>query len=204
MKQLVRLLMCIPLLSFSFATVFDVEISGFTFLPNVLEVQVGDTVKWTNNDSSPHTATALDDSWDTGTLNQGESFMIQFGMEGSFDYDCTFHSSMTGTITVAAMEIDQPNTLTESFQLHPNYPNPFNPSTRITFSTDNIVDVFLTVYSVSGLKVKELGYGSYMQGTHTVSWNGRDEKNRSVSTGVYILKVKAGEQVLTRKMTLIK
>lgn len=50
-----------------------VEISGFEFSPSELTVSVGDTITWINRDIAPHTATADDDSWDTGTLNTDDA-----------------------------------------------------------------------------------------------------------------------------------
>lgn len=85
----------------SHATAHAVTIEGFAFSPAELTVAVGDTITFTNNDGAPHTATALEGSFDTGRLNRGESGEITLTAAGSFDYKCSFHPAMTGTITVA-------------------------------------------------------------------------------------------------------
>ncbi len=81
---------------------FDVAISGFAFSPESLEVQVGDTVRWTNNDGTTHTVTSTDgnDVFNSGNLSNGETFEFTFTEVGDFDYFCFFHNHMTGTITV--------------------------------------------------------------------------------------------------------
>ncbi|MCO5220854.1 MAG: cupredoxin family copper-binding protein [Thermomicrobiales bacterium] len=80
-----------------------VSISGFAFDPVTLEVKVGDTVTWTNNDSAPHTVTQnpSGSGFQSGTLQTGESFSYTFESAGTFDYFCEFHSGMTGQVIVS-------------------------------------------------------------------------------------------------------
>ena len=77
-----------------------IEIKGFAFTPQTATVKVGTQITWTNKDSAPHTVTADDRSFDSGTLNQGESFTFQFATPGTFSYICTLHPSMQATIIV--------------------------------------------------------------------------------------------------------
>ncbi len=63
-------------------------------------VAVGDTVTVTNEDSMAHTWTAVGNEFDSGSLGEGESFDFTFDEAGEFDYFCTIHPTMTGTITV--------------------------------------------------------------------------------------------------------
>lgn len=79
---------------------FDVDITNFAFSPDSLTVQVGDTVRFTNNDSSSHTASEENGAFNTGTLSPGETVEIVFNEAGTFDYFCAFHTHMTGSITV--------------------------------------------------------------------------------------------------------
>ncbi|WP_419901809.1 plastocyanin/azurin family copper-binding protein [Kiloniella sp.] len=78
-----------------------VEISGFNFAPDKLVVRYGDTITWTNRDIAPHTATADDKSWDTGTISKGDkkSLMVTEGM--SLTYYCRFHPMMKAGLAVA-------------------------------------------------------------------------------------------------------
>ena len=77
-----------------------VTITGFAFKPATLDVAVGTTVTWTNQDSVGHTVTADDASFDSGTVNGGTTFSQVFSTAGTFAYHCKIHSSMHGTITV--------------------------------------------------------------------------------------------------------
>ncbi len=75
-------------------------IEGFAFSVPTLSISAGDTVTWTNNDTVPHTATADDGSFDTGSISAGESASITFDTPGTYTYKCAFHPGMTGTIVV--------------------------------------------------------------------------------------------------------
>jgi plastocyanin len=81
-------------------TTHAVTIQNFAFSPASLTINVGDTVTWTNMDSATHTATATDGSFDTGNIAQGESGSITFDTAGTFNYICSIHPNMTGTIVV--------------------------------------------------------------------------------------------------------
>ena len=78
-----------------------VAISGFAFDPGSVDVAIGATVTWTNEDGTQHTVTADDGSFDSGALSQGATFSQTFGTAGTFTYACAFHPSMMATITVA-------------------------------------------------------------------------------------------------------
>ncbi len=77
-----------------------VQIKNMSFSPATLTVKVGDSVTWTNQDSVGHSATADDNSFDTGVFNQGQSKTITFSKAGTFTYHCSVHPTMKGTITV--------------------------------------------------------------------------------------------------------
>jgi plastocyanin len=79
-----------------------VTIAGFAFDPATVTIQVGDSVTWTNDDSAPHTATAEDGSFDTGQLATGDSETVTFDTAGTFDYICSIHPQMTGSVVVEA------------------------------------------------------------------------------------------------------
>ena len=79
---------------------YDVAIRNFVFSLTITTINVGDSVRWTNYDVNDHTATADDGSFDTGTLNKGESKTIVFDTIGTYAYHCTFHPWMTGKIVV--------------------------------------------------------------------------------------------------------
>ena len=77
-----------------------VSIVNFGFNPSSLTVKVGDTVTWTNTSGTPHTVTADDGSFDSGTVTASAPFQHTFSAAGTFAYHCTIHSSMKATIIV--------------------------------------------------------------------------------------------------------
>ena len=79
-----------------------VSIEDFFFSPANMTVAPGTTVTWVNNGQAPHTSTADDGTWDSGTLQPGKSFSFTFNQAGTYTYHCTIHPNMTGTITVGA------------------------------------------------------------------------------------------------------
>jgi plastocyanin len=81
-----------------------VAIVDFAFDPATLEVPVGTTVTWTNQGAAPHTVTADDGTFDSGTLQPGGTFSMTFDTPGTFTYHCEIHPSMTATIVVTAAE----------------------------------------------------------------------------------------------------
>ena len=78
----------------------SVEIVEFAYEPVDVKVRAGGTVEWTNSDTAPHTATADDDSFDTGSLDKGDAAKITFDEPGTFEYICTFHPFMNATVEV--------------------------------------------------------------------------------------------------------
>ena len=79
-----------------------VAIAEFAFSPATLTITAGDTVTWTNEDQVAHTATSTTGAFDSGVLDQGESFVLTFTSPGTYDYLCTPHPTMTGRIVVEA------------------------------------------------------------------------------------------------------
>jgi len=77
-----------------------VEIANFAYDPDPVTVQVGGKVTWLNQDSAPHTATAEDDSFDTGTLEEGKLKSETFKQAGTYDYICQIHPDMHGVVEV--------------------------------------------------------------------------------------------------------
>ncbi|MGB1821098.1 MAG: plastocyanin/azurin family copper-binding protein [Ilumatobacteraceae bacterium] len=82
-------------------TTHSIDISGFSFAPSALTVEVGDTVTWTNFDSAIHTVTFNDSpSLSSGGLQEGDTHSVTFDNVGTYAYGCSPHASMQGTITV--------------------------------------------------------------------------------------------------------
>ncbi|NLH93090.1 MAG: T9SS type A sorting domain-containing protein [Candidatus Cloacimonetes bacterium] len=83
-------------------------------------------------------------------------------------------------------------------------PNPFNPSTSITFSLPEAGPATISVYDLRGRRIATL-LDSYMRaGKHSIIWNGKDSAGDDVVSGVYILLLESGGKQHTRKVTLLK
>ena len=79
-----------------------VKIANFAFSPQTITVTAGTAVKWTNTDQVAHTATASDNSFDSGNLTQNQSWSHTFTKPGKYAYVCSYHPNMTGTVIVTA------------------------------------------------------------------------------------------------------
>lgn len=82
-----------------------------------------------------------------------------------------------------------------------NYPNPFNPETMITFKTQNSGFTTVSVYNQAGQKVADLYSGSLNAGDHKVKWNAFESK---ATSGVYFVRVRQENKILSSKMILVK
>ena len=91
------------------------------------------------------------------------------------------------------------NVIPGDYSLSQNYPNPFNPSTQIKFNLPSSSNVKLTIYDITGRKVKELVNQDLAAGVHTVDF---DASN--IASGVYFYRIQAGSFVQSKKMILMK
>ena len=90
------------------------------------------------------------------------------------------------------------------FALHSNYPNPFNPITRIDYDISRQSFVTLTVYDILGREVVTLINQQQMPGYYSLNWNGQDMFNVPVSAGIYFYQIQSKDFVKTKKMILLK
>lgn len=85
-----------------------------------------------------------------------------------------------------------------------NYPNPFNPSTTLSFELQKSSDVKLTVYNIKGQKVRDIFNGYLNSGNHEYVWDGTDQIGNTVSSGIYFTKIESANGIFVKKMMLIK
>ena len=90
------------------------------------------------------------------------------------------------------------------FALDPARPNPFNPTTVLTYylTTDGPVSVM--IYDQIGQRIRTLVDGTQPTGRHTVTWNGTDDLGRNMASGVYIVRLKSDEGALVRRLVLVR
>ncbi|MBH31007.1 MAG: hypothetical protein CMG71_03330 [Candidatus Marinimicrobia bacterium] len=91
-----------------------------------------------------------------------------------------------------------------TYRLYQNFPNPFNPSTRIRFEIAERQQVDVVIYDIRGFKVRTLSKETLNAGFHVMNWDGTDDHGQLVSSGVYMYRVKAGEFIDHKKMTLVR
>ena len=113
---------------------------------------------------------------------------------------------MVDNVRVLGDEVssDDPGIPVLTTALHPNYPNPFNPETTISYSLERSGNVKIEVYNVKGQLVRTLINEAQNAGKHSAVWNGKDDHNRSVASGIYYYKLTAGSFTSTKKMVLMK
>ena len=81
-------------------TTHYIDIQGYAFSPSSITINVGDTIVWTNYDSASHTVTSNDGTFDSGGISTGNTFSFTFTSAGTFNYYCSPHPNMTGSVTV--------------------------------------------------------------------------------------------------------
>ena len=121
-------------------------------------------------------------------VNEGEFTEIDFSMSSNVDVE----------------DFTIPNQSEQIFHLS-NYPNPFHSNTTISFELAKESDISISIYNIKGQKVKSLTNANYETGTHSVTWNGKDDNNKSVASGIYYYKLNMdGEDVSVRKCVLLR
>jgi hypothetical protein len=126
-------------------------------------------------------------------VKAGDSVSYRLG-DVAYNGDVTYHSEK-------ALRLKVP----ERFELLPNYPNPFNPTTTISYKLPKQSRVSLTIYNILGQKVRELVRGEVQDaGVQRAFWDSRNDAGSTVATGIYIYRLQIGGFHTSRKMILMK
>jgi hypothetical protein len=105
---------------------------------------------------------------------------------------------------IALTSVVSGGALPQRFGLEQNCPNPFNPETVISYSLEEAGDVSMEVYNCLGQRVRILSAGNQAAGKHNVRFDGTDDTGAQLASGVYLYRLRVGDQQLTRKMVLLK
>jgi hypothetical protein len=137
-------------------------------------------------------------------LPAGENYLFSFEGEG-FDTIRFSLADQEGELLSVQQEYEC-GSLPTRYALYQNYPNPFNPSTSIKYFVggDGPAKVSLKIYNVAGQLVKTLVGEEKFPGEYEETWNGRNENNQEVASGVYFYKLKVSDYAETRKMVLLR
>jgi len=109
-----------------------------------------------------------------------------------------------GFVPDSTTDVNDEDYTVNDFNLIGNYPNPFNPNTTIVFNLPKRENVTITVFNQLGEKVKEIINAEFEAGKNKVVWNGLNDNNKSVSSGIYLYKISSGNNALYGKMILQK
>ena len=118
--------------------------------------------------------------------------------------DNTTLGSPDEPIKIAFKSEPTDQTIPYVFELEQNYPNPFNPETKIEYQLPRDTQVKINIYNIRGEKVKTLVNDKENAGHHSVIWNGTDDRNRELSSGIYLYRIKIDGYCATKKMLLVK
>ena len=178
--------------------------------------ELGDGQTWDFEVRNPSSGTASIRTSDVNSLPDGIGAVL-INMDNSEPYDLKLHpvysyatvSSVmqfrliVGTQAYITREVGKLKP--QSYELEQNFPNPFNPTTSIGFKLPKASSIRLEVYSILGQKVRTIAEGNFQPGVYTYLWDGTDERNSRVASGVYFYRLMAdGGMVQTKKMILAK
>jgi hypothetical protein len=128
--------------------------------------------------------------------------MVIFGGRGPGSALLNDVWSLNDLSSSTGIENEDRGELISGYVLYQNYPNPFNPSTSIAFALPLASRVMLKIYNVLGQEIKTLVTDVMPTGTHTVQWDGTDNRNRPVSSGIYLYRIETNSFAATKKMLL--
>ncbi|MGH1364594.1 MAG: Omp28-related outer membrane protein [Calditrichia bacterium] len=141
----------------------------------------------------------------------GKSLMTTFGFESiaeQADRDLVAERIVSWLTPITGIGDDiNPGTNVETFSLHGNYPNPFNPSTTIVYSLPvGALDAgaSLVIYNQLGQQVRTMKNIAQTAGTHEVVWDARDDAGSNVASGIYIYRLTHGSSQASQKMLLLR
>ena len=132
-----------------------------------------------------------------------EDLIIAGNLKGTFYLDDIRLVPKEAPTNTAVVESRQDNAPAD-FQLNQNFPNPFNSGTVISFALPQAEAVDLAVYNITGQKVATLVSGQRPTGGYQIHWDGRDDQQRPLASGLYLYRLQAGDRVHARKLLLLR
>ncbi len=184
----------------------ETEMLGYNLLRNATDNE--ETAIGINSTPIPALNTSFEHSYSFEDIDVEVNTTYYYWIESiEIDNNVTYHGPVQ--ITVKPEDEEQDAELIKYTKITKNYPNPFNPQTKISYDlsgyTDTEVPVSLIVYNIRGQKVKTLidGYQTPGKGK-SIDWFGKDDNGNDCSSGVYFYVLKTNDTVKTSKMTLLK
>lgn len=111
-------------------------------------------------------------------------------------------------LIINVLDVQDDNSLYDglptAFVIEKAYPNPFNPTTRIRYGVPNTTPVNVAIYDMTGRLISDYKIGDKEPGWHEFTWQGTDSYGQQVSTGVYLITMRAGDEFQRQKVTFLK
>jgi hypothetical protein len=126
---------------------------------------------------------------------ENDQFTIQLGYEPIF---------IEGNILPVFTHIQTNPQLSASYKLYQNYPNPFNLSSSIIMTVPKSCKVIIKIYDILGREIRNLVEKNYDPGLHKIEWNGLNNLGKTVQSGIYLIQMKSGNFLETKKCLVLK
>ncbi len=136
---------------------------------------------------------------DIGRPAAGATIVVENVADPEESYTAVTDTTGVFSFNITDVKAEEPS----AFRLYGNYPNPFNPTTRISYSLDTTAEVRIDIFNVLGQHVRTIDHGSRVPGFHTAVWDGKDDRGRANSAGVYLYRLTAGNRHLNAKMLMV-
>ena len=153
-------------------------------------------------DETFQNAQSFNTAQNTFTDSNIEDGMMYFYRIRAADYSGNW-SDYSEVVQLSTLSNDNAN-VAERFMLHQNYPNPFNPTTQIKYDLPEDAMVSITIYDIMGRRIRSLVNSKQTAGYRSIQWNAINSFGESVSAGMYIYMIQAGEFRQVKKMVLLK
>ena len=144
----------------------------------------------------------------TGEAFQIDGAQVQFFDSNSGDLieaqPFEAYGTAVAAINVTTTSVSEQQPIPNSYALHQNHPNPFNPTTRISYELPEATVVDLVIFDLQGNLVKQLVNGRQNVGRYEMEWNGRNNQGIRVVSGIYFYRLTSEKFMATKKMILAK
>lgn len=181
----------------------EVEIEDFSYRPQQVTINVGDTVKWKNRDAVNHTATSgengvPDGIWNSGLLAMDQIYSFAFETDGTYPYFCTPHPWMTGTVIVNP-KLDTGDTTLPAIEetLNSDRAELEIRPTTLEFVVPNAAQIQLAIYNILGQEQVLLAQGIYGEGRYEIP-------KPQLVAGVYFARLLTDGTAITRKFMQVQ
>ena len=193
-----------PLLDTTLLNFYKLELIGFDLCAVLTDSdRVATFIAFQKSETSGIVINGASTDW-CGVHGIGKSKNIEKVTLNMFDKLLSDSEVFSPSVALIAGYQDVLDLVPTSFVLHPNYPNPFNPTTTLRYDLPERSEVTLMIYDILGREVRALVRGMEQPGRKSVTWDGTNDLGQKVSAGVYLYRIQAGDFTQTRKMVLLR